>query len=76
MGNKKENYTYVDLFAGIGGFHLAMNELGAKCVYAAEWDENCRKTYQAKVSGNIKDGFTITNTHTVVRPPIPKTGVE
>ena len=39
-------------------------------------DKDTRKTYQAKVSGNIKDGFTITNTHTVVRPPIPKTGVE
>ena len=39
--------TFVDLFAGVGGFHLAMHNLGAKCVFAAEWDNSARKTYQA-----------------------------
>jgi DNA (cytosine-5)-methyltransferase 1 len=38
---------FVDLFAGIGGFHLAMHRLGAKCVFAAEWDDAARKTYKA-----------------------------
>ncbi len=28
------------LFAGIGGFHIAMHSVGAKCVFASEWDEN------------------------------------
>ena len=51
------NYTYVDLFSGIGGFHIALNELGAKCVYAAEWDEDCRKTYKANF-GNEEMLFT------------------
>lgn len=40
------NFTYVDLFAGIGGFHIAMDNLGGRCVFASEWDKNCRTTYE------------------------------
>ncbi|HPU94716.1 MAG TPA: DNA cytosine methyltransferase [Candidatus Gracilibacteria bacterium] len=39
-------YTFIDLFAGIGGFHLAFHDVGAKCVFACEWDEHARKTYE------------------------------
>ena len=39
--------TFIDLFAGIGGFHLAFHNLGAKCVFVSEWDEPARKTYKA-----------------------------
>jgi len=42
-----KNPTFIDLFAGIGGFHLAFKNLGAKCVFASEWDEAARKTYEA-----------------------------
>ncbi len=38
--------TFVDLFAGIGGFHLAFHHCGARCVFAAEWDKYARKTYE------------------------------
>lgn len=38
--------TFIDLFAGIGGFHLAFHKCGAKCVFASEWDEFARKTYE------------------------------
>lgn len=40
------SYKFIDLFAGIGGFHLALHNLGAECVYASEWDEHARKTYE------------------------------
>src|SRR5690606_9778827 len=35
-----------DLFAGIGGFHLALSSFGAKCVFASEWDKYATQTYQ------------------------------
>jgi DNA (cytosine-5)-methyltransferase 1 len=40
-------YKFIDLFAGIGGFHIALHNLGAECVFASEWDEHARKTYEA-----------------------------
>lgn len=44
-----ENYTFkfIDLFAGIGGFRIALQNLGGKCVFTSEWDENAKKTYRA-----------------------------
>jgi phosphoserine aminotransferase len=36
---------YIDLFCGIGGFHLAMSNNGAKCVFASDWDKYSRITY-------------------------------
>lgn len=39
-------FTFVDLFAGIGGFHIALHQLGGECVYASEWDGHARKTYE------------------------------
>jgi DNA (cytosine-5)-methyltransferase 1 len=44
--SKDINIKFIDLFAGIGGFHLAFHNLGAKCVFASEWDEHARTTYQ------------------------------
>ena len=43
---KDNNLKFIDLFAGIGGFHLALHDLGAKCVFASEWDEPARQTYE------------------------------
>lgn len=40
-------FTFIDLFAGIGGFRIAMQELGGKCVFSSEWDPYAKTTYEA-----------------------------
>jgi len=44
------NLKFIDLFAGIGGFHLAFHNVGAECVFASEWNKAARLTYEANFS--------------------------
>ena len=39
------NFTFIDLFAGIGGFRLAMQHYGGRCVFSSEWDDAAKQTY-------------------------------
>jgi DNA (cytosine-5)-methyltransferase 1 len=45
--NKKNDFTFIDLFAGIGGFRIAFESLGGGCVFSSEWDKYAQKTYKA-----------------------------
>ncbi len=47
--------TFIDLFAGLGGFRLALESYGAKCVYSSEWEPNVRKVYENNF-GDIPEG--------------------
>jgi DNA (cytosine-5)-methyltransferase 1 len=55
---KHPSFTFIDLFAGIGGFRIAMQEQGGKCVFSSEWDPSAQKTYEANFGevpyGDIK----------------------
>lgn len=48
MSSKKaKSYRFIDLFAGIGGFHIGLEQTGrAHCVFTSEWDEAARRTYE------------------------------
>lgn len=44
---KNAKFTFIDLFSGIGGFRLALQNLGGKCLFSSEWDEYSKQTYKA-----------------------------
>jgi DNA (cytosine-5)-methyltransferase 1 len=52
MDNK---LTFIDLFAGIGGFRIALERNGAECVFSSEWDKEAQKTYSENF-GEIPKG--------------------
>ncbi len=44
---KKPMFTFIDLFAGIGGMRIAFQNLGGKCVFSSEWDRHAQITYES-----------------------------
>lgn len=44
---EKYKFTFIDLFAGMGGFRLAMQDLGGRCIFSSEWNQFAQKTYYA-----------------------------
>ena len=44
---KHPRFTFIDLFAGIGGFRIALQNLGGKCVYSSEFDAKAQESYLA-----------------------------
>lgn len=50
-----KNWKFIDLFAGLGGFRIALESLGAKCVYSNEWDVPAQEVYYENF-GDIPEG--------------------
>ncbi|MGB7341467.1 MAG: DNA (cytosine-5-)-methyltransferase, partial [Phototrophicaceae bacterium] len=44
---KQQTFDFIDLFAGIGGFRLAFESVGNRCVFSSEWDKYAQATYEA-----------------------------
>lgn len=42
---ERPKFTFIDLFAGMGGFRLAMQAQGGKCIFSSEWNQYAQKTY-------------------------------
>ncbi len=53
----ENKFKFIDLFAGIGGFHIAMHENGGECVFASELDKFARQTYEENFKNTSPDIF-------------------
>lgn len=53
--DQKHKFTFIDLFAGIGGIRLPFQQLKGKCVFSSEWDKFAQKTYAANF-GELPSG--------------------
>jgi DNA (cytosine-5)-methyltransferase 1 len=62
----EEKFTFIDLFAGIGGFRMALQNIGGKCIFSSEWDKYSQQTYRANF-GDIPFGdITIDETKSYI----------
>ncbi|SEB63435.1 DNA (cytosine-5)-methyltransferase 1 [Paramicrobacterium humi] len=66
MSGEAATFRFVDLFAGLGGFHVALKKLGGEGVFAAEWDTTLNALYEANFGikpwadvNDLKDDATI-----------------
>ena len=57
--------TFIDLFAGLGGFRLALESLGAKCVYSNEWDRPAQEVYKANFGETPEGDITKVDEKTI-----------
>lgn len=62
-------FTFVDLFAGIGGFRVAFESVGGRCVFTSERDRFCRQTYEANYECGHPFAGDITEVHEGDIPP-------
>jgi DNA (cytosine-5)-methyltransferase 1 len=69
LANQPEDadFTFIDLFAGIGGIRTAFEDVGGRCVYTSEWDTYAQKTYAANFPGDhpIAGDITSANEHEI-----------
>lgn len=57
--------TFIDLFAGLGGFRLALESLGAKCVYSNEWDKSAQTVYNENFGETPEGDITKVDKNTI-----------
>jgi len=51
---KKKFFTFIDLFAGIGGIRIPFEQIGEECVFTSEWDKISRQTYLSNFPNEIE----------------------
>lgn len=63
--NTKALFTFIDLFAGIGGMRIAFEHAGGKCVYSNEWNKYCQQTYFANFGEQPEGDITKVNASSI-----------
>ena len=70
---KKADFTFIDLFAGIGGLRLGFEAIGGQCTFSCEWDTYAQKTYRANFNDDHELAGDINNIIGDIRKHIPIT---
>lgn len=60
-----DNFTFIDLFAGIGGIRLGFESVGGKCIFSSEFDEDACKTYEANFGEHPAGDITKIEANTI-----------
>lgn len=63
---KNPKFTFIDLFAGIGGFRIALQNCGGECVFSSEFDTYAQKTYEANFGEVPAGDITKQETHDLI----------
>ena len=67
--NQNPDFTFIDLFAGIGGIRKGFESVGGECIFTSEWDEYARRTYRANFPDDHEITGDITNVEAADIPP-------
>ena len=59
-------FTFIDLFAGIGGFRIALQDLGGECVFTSEWNKFSKITYEANYGDEPFGDITLEETNSLI----------
>ena len=59
--NLKDKFTFIDLFAGIGGMRIAYEQSGGRCVYSSEWNKFSQQTYEVNFGDKPEGDITKVN---------------
>lgn len=63
--SKWDNFSFIDLFAGIGGIRIGFESVGGRCVFSSEFDEDACKTYEANFGEHPQGDITKIDTDSI-----------
>ncbi len=71
IGTSSEAFRFVDLFAGLGGFHVALDELGGRGVFAAEWVPKLNALYKVNFGIDAWSDLNDLSNHEIIARSVP-----